>query len=73
MRRRNLNENKTRQILAITIVGGFLLIVFLLFFVVIIGYMDVDIAKDLIDPLLTVFSGLVGVIIGYYFSQKKEG
>jgi hypothetical protein len=68
-----LNENKTRQILAIAIVGGFLIIVFLLFFVVIIGYMDVDTAKDLIDPLLTVFSGLVGVIIGYFFTTKKEG
>lgn len=68
-----MNENKTRQILAISIVGGFLLIVFLLFFVVIIGWMDVKIAKDLIDPLLTVFSGLVGVIVGYYFTNKKEG
>lgn len=68
-----MNENKTRQILAIAVVGGFLIIVFLLFFVVIIGYMDVDTAKDLIDPLLTVFSGLVGVIIGYFFTTKKEG
>lgn len=66
-----MNEDKIRQHLSYAIVGGFLLIVILLFIVVIIGYMDIDSAKDLIKSLSTVFSGLIGVIIGYYFSKGE--
>jgi hypothetical protein len=64
-----MNDDKIRQHLSFAVVGGFLIIILLLFIFVIIGYMDVETAADLIKSFSPIFSGLIGVVFGYYFSK----
>ena len=64
-----MNDDKIRWYLTVAVVGFFLMTVFLAFVAGVIGYMDTDTTKEFIKSIFSVFSGIIGVIIGYYFSK----
>lgn len=65
-------EEKIRNLLAIVVVFGFVLIIGVLAILSpIFGVGDPDIMTDYIKNVASVYSGIVGFIIGYYFSKGK--
>lgn len=69
-----MNNGKIRQFLAFSIVGTYLLVFVILFVAILIGWVssDSNSAKHLFEFFTTAFSGIIGVIIGYYFSKDTS-
>lgn len=67
-----MNDDKIRWYLSVAVVGVFLSTVLLSFLAGVIGYMDIDTTKEFIKSLFSVFSGIIGVILGYYFSRHRS-
>jgi hypothetical protein len=70
-------EEKTRRLIAITIIATFCLIASLLFIIPyaldLAGYTQTDEIRTVyLDKLVSVFTGIIGVIIGYYFRGKND-
>lgn len=65
-----MKDEEIRQYLAFIVLGVFVLLFVIVFVVIIIGFMDVNSGIDLLKTMFSLFSGLIGVIIGYYFSKK---
>lgn len=65
-----MSNDRVRQCLSYFIIGTFLFIETLILITMIIGYMDMVAGIELIKSIFSIFSGLIGVIIGYYFSKK---
>jgi hypothetical protein len=65
-----MNDEKIRQYLAFIVFGVYVFLFVFVFVVIIIGFMDVNSGIDLLKTMSGIFSGFIGVIIGYYFSKK---
>ena len=69
-----MSINRIRGILAILVVGIFMLITGFMAIYALIGRPNVDIAtySDFFSKTSSVYTGIIGVIIGYYFARSKD-
>lgn len=70
-------EEKTRRVIAIIITTSFCLITLLLIIIPyvfdLVGYSGVEeVRMEYLDKVISVFTGIIGVIIGYYFRGRIE-
>ncbi|MBS1210185.1 MAG: hypothetical protein H6R19_2583 [Proteobacteria bacterium] len=68
-----MTENKVRMAIAFGVVGGFVLCCICIAAVMMLGFLDPKDGLSLLKDFAGVFSGLIGLILGYYFGKKGDG
>jgi hypothetical protein len=67
---------RTRGIISLAIVAGFVLTIFVLIFLLLVSYSSIfETATEVLDLLKTtgsIYSGVTGIILGYYFARAGE-
>lgn len=63
---------KSRFTLACIVIYGFFILNFMILIGAITGLVDFNIAINYTKEYLSVFSGLVGVVLGYYFGREGK-
>lgn len=64
---------KTRNIIALIIVGGFVLVTGIIGLVPVLGLGRTDISTEYLNTYFSIYSAIVGAIIGFYFGKSKKG
>lgn len=67
-----MKEQTVRSVVALTLVLGFTITCCAIIIQVAQGALDFTHGTDLIKHFSSVFSGFVGLVIGYYFTSTKE-
>jgi len=62
---------KIRTWLSFIVVGGFSLVAFLTVIFVVTGLLDSEGGIEILKTFSSVFSGFVGLVVGYYFGRDK--
>jgi hypothetical protein len=62
----------TRNWLALILVGGFSLVTFLTVILVVIGILQSKDGIEVLKNFSSVYSGFVGLVVGYYFGKSDE-
>lgn len=63
----------TRNIVAIIIVAGFVLTAAIIGLVPVLGLGKTDVSTQYLQTYSSVYSGVVGTIMGFYFGKSKMG
>ncbi len=69
-----MNINKVRAMLAIAVVGIFMLITGIMAIYPLLTETQVELNaySDFFAKIASVYTGIIGVIVGYYFGRTKE-
>lgn len=67
-----MNIHKIRTLLALILVGGFSIVCFLTVILVITGILQSKDGTEILKTFSSVYSGFVGLIIGYYFGKHEK-
>ncbi len=67
-----MTENKVRSLLALLVIGGFLFVNTAIIAVILIGLVDAKSGLMVLKDTIAIFSGVVGIIIGYYFGKRES-
>lgn len=69
-----MNVNRIRAIIAIVVIGIFMLItaIMAIYPIFIETKVDLNTYSDFFAKIASVYTGIIGVIIGYYFGRSKE-
>ncbi|NMH63773.1 hypothetical protein [Shewanella salipaludis] len=67
-----MDPERTRTWLAFILVGGFALVACLTVSLVITGFLQTNDAIEILKAFSSVFSGFVGLVIGYYFGRAEN-
>jgi len=54
------------------VVGGFSLLIFLAVIFMITGFLQPDDGKEILKTLASIYSGFVGIIVGYYYAKSEK-
>jgi hypothetical protein len=68
----NTNLEKVRTWLALLLVGGFSIVTFLTVILVTIGYLRWNDGIEVLKSFSSVYSGFVGIVLGYYFAKAEK-
>ena len=69
-----MSINKVRAIIAIVIIGVFMLITAIMAIYPLVGETKVVLSDyaDFFAKIASVYTGIIGVIVGYYFGRSKQ-
>ena len=67
-----MNAEKVRNWLAIILVGGFSIVTFATVILVIVGILQSNDGIEIIKTFSSVYSGFVGLVVGYYFGKSEK-
>lgn len=67
-----MTPERVRAYLALIIAGGFALIAFTTVILVFTGSLQANEAIEVLKAFSSVFSGFVGLVIGYYFGRSAN-
>ena len=67
-----MDSKKLRSRLSFIIVGGFSFITFLIVVLIVVGFLQAEDGKDILKSFSSIFSGFVGIILGYYFTGNSK-
>ena len=67
-----MTESSVRVVLALGVVGGFLLCILAIVAVMVTGFLDSRDGLTMLKDFAAVFTGLIGLIFGYYFGKQAE-
>jgi hypothetical protein len=62
-----------RKILAVLIVGGWVVSAFLILLTIVTGLISFNEGVEILKTFSSVSSGFVGMILGYYFTRDNQG
>jgi hypothetical protein len=65
-----MTEHGVRVTIAMGVVGGFLLCCLSITLVMLIGYIDARDGLQVLKDFASIFSGIIGLILGYYFGKR---
>jgi hypothetical protein len=66
-----MTTETVRSWLSFILVGGFSVVVFLTVVLVVVGFLQSNDGIELLKTFSSVFSGFVGLVVGYYFAKKE--
>lgn len=67
-----MNVHNIRTLLALVLVGGFSIVCFLIVILVTTGFLQSRDGTEILKTFSSVYSGFVGLIIGYYFGKHEK-
>jgi len=66
-----MKTETVRTWLSFILVGGFSAVAFLTVVLVIVGVLQSNDGVEILKTFSSVFSGFVGLVVGYYFAKKE--
>lgn len=66
-----MTTETVRTWLSFILVGGFSAVAFLTVVLVIVGVLQSNDGVEILKTFSSVFSGFVGLVVGYYFAKKE--
>jgi hypothetical protein len=66
-----MKSETVRTWLSFVLVGGFSIVAFLTVILVVIGRLQSNDGIEMLKTFSSVFSGFVGLVVGYYFAKKE--
>ncbi|GAB0151486.1 hypothetical protein [Marinobacterium sp. BA1] len=66
-----MTDERVRQIIAFGVIGGFLFCCICIALVMVLGFLDPRDGLSILKDFSGVFSGIIGLIVGYYFGKQN--